>query len=116
MAIHQALLSSVRLEAFPKATIDVYITVIETDGIEGCVAAGSIAASTALAHAGIEVFGLVVSCSAVCFVFMCFKVRLTNDRTGHDRDRGLVRSHRGGNENCQWDDCLFLHACSDERD
>ncbi|KAH9484252.1 Exosome complex component mtr3 [Psilocybe cubensis] len=64
MAIHQALLSSVRLETFPKATIDIFITIIEEDGIEGCVAAGSIAASTALAHAGIEVFGLVVSCSA----------------------------------------------------
>ncbi|KDR81639.1 hypothetical protein GALMADRAFT_59008 [Galerina marginata CBS 339.88] len=64
MAVHQALLSSVRLETFPKATIDIFITVIETDGIEGCVAAGSIAASTALTHAGIEVIGLVMSCSA----------------------------------------------------
>ena len=65
MAIHQALISSVRLETFPKATIDVFITVIETDGMEGCVAAGSTAASVALAHAGIELLGLVVSCSAV---------------------------------------------------
>ncbi|KAF8201807.1 ribosomal protein S5 domain 2-type protein [Pholiota molesta] len=64
MAIHQALMSSVRLETFPKATIDIFVTIIETDGIEGCVAAGSIAASTALAHAGIEVIGLVMSCSA----------------------------------------------------
>ncbi|KAF5330763.1 hypothetical protein D9619_005513 [Psilocybe cf. subviscida] len=64
MAIHQALISSVRLETFPKATIDIFITVIETDGMEGCVAAGSIAASIALAHAGIELLGLVVSCSA----------------------------------------------------
>jgi len=65
MAIHQAIVASVRLETFPKATIDIFVTVIETDGIEGCVAAGSIAASTALAHAGIEVVGLVVSCTAV---------------------------------------------------
>lgn len=65
MAIHQALIPSVRLETFPKATIDIFITVIETDGMEGCVAAGSIAASMALAHAGIEIYGLVVSCSAV---------------------------------------------------
>ncbi|KJA27183.1 hypothetical protein HYPSUDRAFT_131586 [Hypholoma sublateritium FD-334 SS-4] len=64
MAIHQALVSSVRLETFPKATIDIFITIIETDGIEGCVAAGSIAASTALTHAGIEIVGLVISCSA----------------------------------------------------
>lgn len=65
MAINQALISSVRLETFPKATIDVFITIIETDGMEGCVAAGSTAASIALAHAGIELLGLVVSCSAV---------------------------------------------------
>ncbi|KAF8964713.1 mRNA transport regulator 3 [Flammula alnicola] len=64
MAVHQALIASVRLETFPKATIDIFITVIETDGMEGCVAAGSTAASTALAHAGIEVVGLVMSCSA----------------------------------------------------
>lgn len=65
MAVHQAIVPSVRLETFPKSTIDIFITVIETDGTEGCVAAGSIAASTALADAGIEVIGLVVSCSAV---------------------------------------------------
>ncbi|PPQ66072.1 hypothetical protein CVT26_010814 [Gymnopilus dilepis] len=64
IAVQQALLSSVRLETFPKATVDIFITVIETDSMEGCVAAGTIAASTALAHAGIEVLGLVMSCSA----------------------------------------------------
>ena len=69
MAVHQAIIPSVRLETFPKSTIDIFITVIETDGIEGCVAAGSIAASTALADAGIEVIGLVVSCSAVCCLY-----------------------------------------------
>jgi len=64
MAVHQAVISSVRLETFPKATVDIFITVIEADGPEGCVAAGSIVASTALVQAGIEVFGLIVSCSA----------------------------------------------------
>lgn len=59
------MLSSVRLELLPKAAIDIYITIIENDGIEGCIAAGAIAASTALADAGIEMVGLVVSCSAV---------------------------------------------------
>jgi len=34
------------------------------NGIEGCVASGSIAASTALADAGIDMLGLVMSCSA----------------------------------------------------
>ncbi|KAF8136387.1 3' exoribonuclease family, domain 1-domain-containing protein [Boletus edulis] len=64
VAIHQSIASSVRLELFPKSTIDVFITIIENDGIEGCVASGAIAASTALADAGIEMFGLVTSCSA----------------------------------------------------
>ncbi|KAF9053726.1 ribosomal protein S5 domain 2-like protein [Hymenopellis radicata] len=64
VAIHQALLSSVRLELLPKSTIDIFIVIIESDGLEGCVAAGSVAASTALADAGIELFGLVVSCAA----------------------------------------------------
>lgn len=65
VAIQQALLSSVRLELFPKSTIDIFLVVIEADGIEGCVASGSIAASTALADAGIDMLGLVMSCSAV---------------------------------------------------
>jgi len=53
------------LEHFPKSTIDVFLTVLENDGLEGCVAAGSTVASAALADAGIEMFGLVVSCAAV---------------------------------------------------
>src|ERR1700720_2054555 len=65
VAIHQAIVSSVRLELLPKSTIDIFLTIIENDGIEGCVAVGSIAASTALADAGIDMLGLVVSCSGV---------------------------------------------------
>ena len=64
--IQQALLSAVRLELFPKSTIDVFVTIIENDGLEGCISAGSVAASAALADAGIDMLGLVVSCSAVC--------------------------------------------------
>ncbi|KAG5638365.1 hypothetical protein H0H81_000376 [Sphagnurus paluster] len=64
VAIHQALISSVRLELLPKSTIDVFLTVIEADGIEGCIASGIVAASTALADGGIEMIGLVVSCAA----------------------------------------------------
>ncbi|KAG7092486.1 hypothetical protein E1B28_008838 [Marasmius oreades] len=67
VAIHQALLSSIRLELLPKSAIDIFIMIIEADGIEGCVASGAIAASTALAVAGIEMLGLVTSCSA-CIV------------------------------------------------
>lgn len=65
MLIHQALAPAVRLELFPKSTVDVFIMIIENDGIEGCVASGSVAASTALADAGIDMLGLVVSCAAV---------------------------------------------------
>lgn len=67
VSIHQAIVSSIRLELFPKSTIDVFITIIENDGIEGCIASGSLAASTALADAGIEMLGLVASCSAAIF-------------------------------------------------
>ncbi|OSC99067.1 mRNA transport regulator 3 [Trametes coccinea BRFM310] len=62
--IQQALNAAVRLELLPKSTIDIFVTVIENDGIEGCVAAGSVAASVALADAGIEMLGLVAACSA----------------------------------------------------
>lgn len=64
--IHQSLVPAVRLELLPKSTIDIFLFVIENDGIEGCVSSGSVAASTALANAGIDMLGLVVSCSAVC--------------------------------------------------
>ena len=59
------MLSSVRLELLPKSTIDIFVTIIENDGIEGCIASGAVAASAALADAGIEMLGLVASCSAV---------------------------------------------------
>lgn len=63
--IHQALAPAVRIELFPKSTVDVFLMIIENDGIEGCVASGSVAASTALADAGIDMLGMVVSCAAV---------------------------------------------------
>lgn len=75
VAIHQSIASSVCLKQFPKSTIDVFITIIENDGIEGCVASGSIAASTALAVAGIEMFGLVASCSAVRELLKCQRLK-----------------------------------------
>jgi len=62
--MHQALSPSVRLETLPKSTIDIFVTVIEADVMEGCVASGIVAASSALADAGIEMAGLVTSCTA----------------------------------------------------
>ncbi|KAH9981176.1 mRNA transport regulator 3 [Lactifluus volemus] len=61
--VQQALISSVRLDLLPKSVIDIFVTVVECDGIESCVAAATIAASTSLAKAGIEMRGLVVSCA-----------------------------------------------------
>jgi len=62
--IQQALIPAVRLDLLPKSTLDVFVIIIENDGVEGCVAAGSIAASTALADAGVEMLGMVMSCAA----------------------------------------------------
>jgi exosome complex component MTR3 len=70
LAIYQALVPAVRLELLPKSTIDVFITVVEADGIDACIAAATTAASTALADAGIEMIGLVTSCSAVRNIFL----------------------------------------------
>ncbi|KAF9896046.1 hypothetical protein BX616_008244, partial [Lobosporangium transversale] len=62
--LSQALAPAVRLEKIPKSAIDVYITVLESDGWGSCVAAAVTAASVALAHAGIEMLDLVAGCSA----------------------------------------------------
>lgn len=80
VAIHQSIASSVCLELFPKSTIDIFITIVENDGIEGCIASGSIAASTALADAGIEMLGLVASCSAVRILHIINNVNLNSSR------------------------------------
>ncbi|KAN0061103.1 3'-5'-exoribonuclease [Thecaphora frezii] len=64
--VSQALLPSLRLDLLPKASLDIHIFVLESDGPEeSCVSAGTIAASTALASAGIEMFGLVVGTVAL---------------------------------------------------
>ncbi|KAL0946861.1 hypothetical protein HGRIS_013028 [Hohenbuehelia grisea] len=85
VAIHQAIVSSVRLELLPKSTLDVFLTVIESDGIEGCIAAGAVAASTALADAGIEMIGLVMSCAAA----------IVDDEVWLDPTEAESRSSRG---------------------
>lgn len=76
MQIQQALVPSVLLELLPKSTIDIFVTIIENDGTEGCIAAGSVAASVALADAGIEMLGLVASCSAVSSAVQPYKETL----------------------------------------
>lgn len=68
--IQQALTPAVRLELLPKSMLDIFLTVIENDGSEGCIAAGSVAASVALADAGIEMLGLVAACTAVRYILV----------------------------------------------
>ncbi|SPO31033.1 related to SKI6 - Exosome non-catalytic core component [Ustilago trichophora] len=64
--LHQALLPSLRLDLLPKASLDIHIMVLQTDGLdESCIAASCIAATTALASAGIEMYGLVVGSVAL---------------------------------------------------
>jgi len=59
----QALEPAVCLEKFPKAQVDIYITVLENDG--SALSAGIICSSLALGEAGIEMYDLVSSCSLV---------------------------------------------------
>ncbi|KDN53523.1 mRNA transport regulator 3 [Tilletiaria anomala UBC 951] len=66
--IHEALLPSLRLDLLPKASIDVLVQILEADGPEeSCIAAAVTVASTALAEAGIETYGLV---AGVCGAFV----------------------------------------------
>ncbi|KAF9094421.1 hypothetical protein BGX29_006919 [Mortierella sp. GBA35] len=62
--LSQGLTPAVRLELFPKSNVDVYITVLESDGWGSCIAAAFTVASVALAHAGIEMLDMVAGCSA----------------------------------------------------
>ncbi|CAO1630846.1 unnamed protein product [Parajaminaea phylloscopi] len=59
--IHSSLLPCIRLALLPKASLDVYITVLEADApLEGVVAQAVTAASAALASAGVELWALCV--------------------------------------------------------
>lgn len=72
-SIRLALLPSIRLDKLPKATIDVFITILQADAGRGqgelddeaCAAAATTVASCALANAGIELYGLVVGVHGV---------------------------------------------------
>lgn len=58
-----ALAAAVRSETFPKAVVDVYVTVLEADG--GTAAASITAAALALADGGVPMNALVSACSLV---------------------------------------------------
>ena len=77
--VQQALLPALRLELLPKSSIDVHITVLDSDtSTLGLVAMGVSAASTALAQAGIEMLGMVMGSSAVRI-----SISLTTERGSH---------------------------------
>lgn len=59
--LEEALEPAVCLEKFPKARMDVFVTVLEDDG--SVLAAAMTVASVALADAGVEMYDLVVGCS-----------------------------------------------------
>jgi exosome complex component MTR3 len=59
--MREALEPAVILDKFPKARMDIFVTVLEDDG--SALSAGLSAASLALAHAGVEMFDLVVGAS-----------------------------------------------------
>ncbi|KAJ9075328.1 3'-5'-exoribonuclease [Entomophthora muscae] len=79
--LEQALAPAIRLESYPKAAIEVFVTVIENGGTYSCLAAAITAASTALATAGIEMVDIITACSAVYI-----KDSLLLDATEHEED------------------------------
>jgi hypothetical protein len=114
VAIHQAIVSSVRLELLPKSTVDIFLIIVENDGVEGCVAAGSIAASTALADAGIDMIGLVVSCSGVSIIVPRFGI-FNNDCPSREvgcRVRNMAGSNPEGNASIKGLFGSVVHACA----
>ncbi|CDZ97352.1 Exosomal 3'-5' exoribonuclease complex, subunit Rrp41 and related exoribonucleases [Phaffia rhodozyma] len=64
--LSQSLLPALRLHLLPKSQLDVYLLVLESDGMEGIVSAGATVAGAALAAVGgtVEMSGLVVGVSS----------------------------------------------------
>ncbi|EFA74902.1 hypothetical protein PPL_11936 [Heterostelium album PN500] len=63
LIITQAIIGAIRLEKYPKAAIDIYILVLCDAG--SALAASIVAASMALADAGVEMYDLVAACSSM---------------------------------------------------
>ena len=63
--LQQSLLPAIILESLPKSQIDLFVTILESDGSDDDISAGVTAASVAMAEAGVQMRGLVVGCSAV---------------------------------------------------
>jgi len=65
LLLNRALEPSVQCHTFPKAVVDVYVTILESGGSDLAVAVS--AASVALAIAGVELYDLVAACRVVRF-------------------------------------------------
>ncbi|KAJ2740072.1 3'-5'-exoribonuclease [Coemansia sp. BCRC 34301] len=63
LMLEQSVAPAIRLEAYPKASIDAFVTVIESDGKAATIAAAINCISAALADAGIELYDSVAACS-----------------------------------------------------
>ncbi|KAJ2332264.1 3'-5'-exoribonuclease [Coemansia sp. RSA 2673] len=63
LMLEHAIGPAIRLEAYPKASIDAFVTVIESDGKAATIAAAINCISAALADAGIELYDSVAACS-----------------------------------------------------
>ena len=69
--VHQALFPSIRIDLLPKSSIDVHIMVLDADtSILGCCALATMAASAAVAQAGVQMYGLVVGTAAVRIFYL----------------------------------------------
>jgi exosome complex component MTR3 len=64
LLLQQTLEASVRLDLLTKSTVDMYVTVLASDG--GVTGAAVVCASLALANASIELFDLVSACTVGC--------------------------------------------------
>jgi hypothetical protein len=67
-ALLQALRGCVLAETFPKSSVDIYVLVLQADG--GELPAAAMAASLALAHAGIATRDIVTACTVVRFALL----------------------------------------------
>ncbi|KAJ2161280.1 3'-5'-exoribonuclease [Coemansia sp. RSA 552] len=63
LMLEHAVAPAIRLDAYPKACIDAFVTVIESDGKAATIAAAINCISAALADAGIELYDSVAACS-----------------------------------------------------
>jgi exosome complex component MTR3 len=90
--MQRALEVCVRLEKYPKSVIDIFVTVLDSDG--GVLPLAITCGSLALAHAGIEMFDLVAACSVASI-----DRQILLDPTEEEE----ARAHRSATRRCDAD-------------